>query len=293
MYVLYDKHATWEKDYILRDLIPSDLVARTLMLDVPDMVALATLPPNHPYIGNCILVFSSNLFQYHVIVPIIQRIKPRVVIHLSDEFATAPEMTDIAYCTPLYLRQYMHADYPQYENMHQIPLGYMSGMLGGLSSIDAVTTVPVVSDRKYPWAFIGNPKQDRSKMIATFDRAIPNGYTATGKTAREMYTIYRDTIFVPSGRGNCSLDCFRVYEAIVSGAIPVIVGPEAELAVAFEYSGKRPPCIYAETWEDAALRCSALRCSAAKGQLETMQADLRTWWQGQIDDIRKKIRNLI
>ena len=53
-------------------------------------------------------------------------------------------------------------------------------------------------------------------MISIFKKVFPGGFIGNN--------IYSQSIFVFNGRGNVFLDCFRLYEAIIAGAIPVIVG---------------------------------------------------------------------
>ncbi len=36
-----------------------------------------------------------------------------------------------------------------------------------------------------------------------------------------MFEKYKEAKFVLSGRGQLNLDCFRIYEAIIAGALPV------------------------------------------------------------------------
>ena len=63
---------------------------------------------------------------------------------------------------------------------------------------------------------------------------------------------------MPVGRGNKSLDCFRLYEAIVAGAIPVICGPIEEINVTFNFNNENQYIITADTWDKAVLLCKEL-----------------------------------
>ena len=40
----------------------------------------------------------------------------------------------------------------------------------------------------------------------------------------DLYTYYSNTYFCPVGQGHISYDCFRIYEAISAGCIPIVVG---------------------------------------------------------------------
>jgi hypothetical protein len=213
------------------------------------------------------------------------------VIHLSDEWGQSPEFSDIALCTPLYIRQYSHASYEDTNPPAiQIPLGYMHGMLGADTSL--TVTTPRIDERTYEWAFVGALKHDRAHMVATFKARLGHmkGIHTNGLTPPEMYDIYKKAVFVLSGRGNVTLDCFRIYEAIIAGAIPVIVGSEEEIGATFRYAAGRIPCVYATSWEGAATKCAALL--SAPGQLQNMQDELRVWWKSQIAYLREKILSI-
>ena len=65
-------------------------------------------------------------------------------------------------------------------------------------------------------------KSDREKALETFGNWTPN-VVAHKLTAREMRAVYNRSQFVVVGRGWTSLDCFRVYEALIAGAVPIVV----------------------------------------------------------------------
>jgi hypothetical protein len=74
----------------------------------------------------------------------------------------------------------------------------------------------------------------------------------------EVFDLYYESIFVPCGRGNFSLDCFRNYEATIAGAIPVIVGPMNEIEWTYKFE-ETPPWIYAESWSEALKKCQEIQ----------------------------------
>jgi hypothetical protein len=90
------------------------------------------------------------------------------------------------------------------------------------------------------------------------------------------------------GRGNCSLDCFRIYEAIVAGAIPVIVGGQDEINRTFYYNNCLPPLLYFSSWEEAVLQCNKLLLEPEV--LQKRQDDLLSWWHGQMASIHSLIQ---
>jgi len=85
----------------------------------------------------------------------------------------------------------------------------------------------------------------------------------------------------------CNLDCFRIYEAIVAGAIPVIVGSSYEITNTFNYDNNIPPFIYDETWEKVVIKCTNLLNDVE--ELQKIQDNLITWWDNKILSIQKLI----
>ena len=62
-------------------------------------------------------------------------------------------------------------------------------------------------------------------------RVIDRGGTFAGgpMEAGEVAETYRDSLFVPSPPGN-SPDCFRTYEAVIAGAVPLLDGRPTDYA---------------------------------------------------------------
>jgi hypothetical protein len=52
-----------------------------------------------------------------------------------------------------------------------------------------------------------------------------NGAFAAGLHVLDYRDLLLETIFAPSPIGNYNLDCFRTWETIECGAIPIIVAP--------------------------------------------------------------------
>jgi hypothetical protein len=283
MYILYDAASSWETDYIRNDILAGIFAradTRAFLLSTAEMASLRDVAADHPLVGNCCICFTSNHMGAADIIAVAKACRPRAIIHLSDEWGTLPEYLALAELTPIYMRQYAHATYGLQSRARQIPLGYMQGMLGGQPSTAVITAQKKPATRRYTWSFVGELKQDRTEMLRTFLRELPSGHITRGKTPQEMFAIYQDSLFVISGRGNASLDCFRLYEATIAGAIPVVVGEEAELAATFHYGGDRPPFLYAATWDDATRTCKEVLYDMSRA--EKMQDALRTWWCRQI-----------
>ena len=274
--IIYDKTCSWEKDFLLNDLLIG--IDTEIITVSPKKLISADFYKNIS--GKNILVFSSNANCYADIKKVVLYIKPLVIIHTSDEWGRTPSFLKLERYTKLYLRQH---NCWQYKNIksYQIPLGYMSGIFDNGSLF--VNSKPL-QDRKYVWSFIGNMKQDRAEMLTVFESKFPNYFCDNGISPKDMYDIYRDSIFVVNGRGNVSLDCFRLYEAIIAGAIPVLVGDKAEIDHVFYFNGDKPEYwIIADNWEEAAVKCKDL----------LMDSDLLIkYMQGNIKWFKKKVINI-
>ena len=166
----------------------------------------------------------------------------KIVVHTSDEFQGQNDRCNACLQTfqevPLVLRQYaLHQGGPnEYPSVLQIPLGYMRGMLR--SPLDnqqhhASTTYALWSlskttaQRKYKWAFVGSfhgqGEEDRKAAVTTFSSWNVSYFRPNVTiTPWETSQIHNETVFVLVGRGWITLDCFRIYEAIIAGKISLI-----------------------------------------------------------------------
>jgi hypothetical protein len=219
----------------------------------------------------------------------ILRFEPKVVIQLSDECWR--ERNDVHnllgnFCG-LFLRQYRHhchlALYT--KNTVQIPLGYLNGFY------DRSVEVKKIKDRKYTWSWVGYLKSDRREMINIFWKMWNNITICNSNVpANEVFDIFSNSIFVPCGRGNFTLDCFRNYEATIAGAIPVVVGSQEEINCAYKYE-EAPPWIYANNWAEAVVKCQKIQFDF--NRLQEMQEANIAWWNRTIDSIRNKISDAL
>jgi hypothetical protein len=298
--IFYHKEAAWETDYVLVDLLSNQKDWNLHIVSVHDDDQTWTMRFNHlnsrsvvthASAMTSIIVFNTNELPLARLHHLVDRFQPKVLVQLSDETGQYPEyVAELAARVPLLLREYHHAHYPSPANVHYIPLGYIAGMLNRTSSIDRVD-IPKVSDRKYLWSFIGNLKQDRQKMIDTFSKDISPHFVSHDSTPQETFEVYKKSIFVPNGRGWVVLDCLRLYEASLAGAIPVIVGTELEIQGAFAFNGDPPPWIYAMDWESAAEQCKLLLHD--RQLLQEIQESNLAWWKRQILQTRDKIQQTL
>lgn len=230
---------------------------------------------------------------YEQVLEAVKKVKPKIIIQLYDECSSEylhKHLELSKYCK-LFLKQHAHEYHSYSDNTIHIPLGVPNTYEYDLSNIK------MIKDRKYFWAWSGHMKQDRLDMINNFMLKIWKGNVCTNTALNPLETsnVYRDSIFVPCGRGNYSLDCWRIYESIVSGAIPVVVGSLKELKYTFNYS-EFPPFIHDETWSGASNKCLKMIEKFVKkdyDELNDIQSKLINWWRNEMNYIQSTVYEVL
>jgi len=180
---------------------------------------------------------------------------PEILYVISDEHCDNPENFQYFKNFSLVLKNY--ACWNQYKPLYKsssaeiqiVPLGYTRGYLSGNKSLSTILTER--TRRKFAWGFVGHLKTNRRSMLKTFESIHPHRSITTKVSIREVLSLYRNSSFVLSGRGNRNLDCFRHYESLLAGAIPVVMGEEEEIKDTFgHFSSGMPPWVFGKTWEE-------------------------------------------
>ncbi|MBV8673440.1 MAG: hypothetical protein JOZ33_08400 [Acidobacteriaceae bacterium] len=114
------------------------------------------------------------------------------------------------------------------------PLGFTAGLPRPLPPIKRAT------EREYVWSFLGQTnKSSRPDMVTSLLRVQPHLFFSTddvpgfaifnqtGSGPRryspaEYAKIMQESIFAPSPMGNVHMECYRVYEALECGSIPMV-----------------------------------------------------------------------
>jgi len=267
MTIIFEQGA-WEVDYILNELLP------------PQEVKFVPYEYLEQLTDSCdVFIFCSRVHDFWSVRNTVRRINPKVIIMLSDEFyqENLYNYNMLGYECDLFLRNYHHQFYNYSPNTVVFPLGYTNGCKKFLSP------------KKYDWSFIGEIKNDREEMLNIFSHN-PNHYVNNNLSKEEMCKIYAQSHFVPCGRGNSSLECFRLYEASMNGAIPVVVGSKKEIEWTFKYENN-PPWIFAETWNEAYEICKKLLNDPKN--LQQKQKDVLFWWKKRLGYIKSKISEVL
>ena len=290
--LLYLENSEWEMDYITTHVL-GNIETRKEMFTRETFISLRNRADELR--ENNILVLNSVCYANEIL-DVVQQIRPKILFYLSDETGDEPHMTEYASYATLVLYNHTHRHYTYRGNMFHLPLGYAKGYLlkdpGASSALQCsyachFARLRPIYDREYECAFVGDMKSDRAHMLDVFSREMPrcrfevvrNNWKldAMPFSPEQCFQIYANSVFVLCGRGNYKLDCFRIYEAIVSGAIPVLVGGEDEIRHTFYYDGDILPLVYAESWEHAARVCRELLDSPEK--IHKTQTDLLNWWE--------------
>lgn len=155
------------------------------------------------------------------------RDRPVKLLHLSDEFAT----DDIAFYGQVsrVFRNYWRRGLPTHATV--IPLGYARGRHGRHYS---ASTLPF-TERPTVWSFAGSlDREGRDDALSTLrtvrpyvERSKASWDSTPALDARAYNDMLRTTKFVPCFRGSCSLESYRLYEALEQGAIPIYVPAES------------------------------------------------------------------
>lgn len=278
--VLYHDSCTWEIDYVFRELLRDEMKhARVFFLTSAQLRHYKETPKD-----NVIIVFSSNDMSAADILAVVKRVKPKIVMHMSDEYGTRPEYCELADHVPVVFHQHTFAAYPRKANMVQLPLGFKTGFR-------VAKELPPATKRNLQWAFIGTIKQGslRAEMIETFKKRFPlhDAQIHGGVSTLDMAQIYADAVFVPNDRGNVRLDCFRLYEAMLAGCIPVVVGSQKECKETFYFDNDFPPFVLAKTWDAAADKCATLLENTDK--LLICQNLCLEWMQRNLQKVRDRV----
>lgn len=227
-----------------------------------------------------------------------------VLIHLGDENCAWGRKAWKHYSRfRLVLRQWTcwrayQSEYDRNRMVAAIPLGFNSKLAAyfdpNASSSLHAAAITLRSLRSAPlqqeftWSLPGRIKTDRQMAIDTFEARLAGQANVHGlRSHKETLSIMRASHFVLSGRGNVALDCFRLYEASIMGAIPVLATTRAEYNSSFGRFCHSPPWIRGESWADAAMIVAELLRN--KTAVRRRQLAVVEWWIRELQCARNKV----
>jgi hypothetical protein len=304
MILLYPSLSKWEYSYIKNDILYN--ISKNNKLQIVIYNNLEELLNYNFKENKLIFIFSTNMINqltnYNLLCELINKLQPSIIISLSDEFGNNDYVNQLTKNTNLYLHCYNHSNYIYNKNSFQIPLGYINNYFGENNSfIDIKKNINKIINRNYDCSFVGEIKSDRKNMIQIFKNSnLQNNIINTKNSwneleqlvkPEELFNIYNNSIFVLIGRGNKSLDCFRIYEAITAGAIPLLVGEENEINNTFNFNNYKPFLLYDSTWELLLQKCIILLNN--KIILQDIQNFNIEWYINKLNNINNLLEKAI
>ncbi|GAB0493356.1 hypothetical protein MMPV_004637 [Pyropia vietnamensis] len=178
---------------------------------------------------------------------------------------------------------------------HAIPLGYMAGMFDSNYTARRrahANATTLASQRRYAWAFPSKLLgKGREPMLAAFRSWAGAPHTVGPRSVTATRLAYESAAFVPNSHGNVVLDCFRLYEASMAGAIPVVVATPAEFQANFGALPELPPWVVAPDWATALAAVRAL--AANKAKLDARQRTVSQWWWRVNDAVQQLVEDAV
>lgn len=291
MKIFYSEELTWEYDYIINTCLKHVKNLDIELFNIKNVNLLS----DRKNIENNIFIITSNCYKLDNVINVVKNLNPVIIFHFSDEFGNHPDWIILQNYTKLLFRQHVHKNYNYAKNNIQIPLGYVTKFLS--------ENIPIkkMSERTLNCSFVGSKKQDRMDMYNNFTNNMDKTHIVFTQNTwklntleyspQDIFNTYNNSIFVLVGRGQLKLDCFRIYEGILAGAIPVVVGSIDEINFTFNYNNDKPNLIYCRTWSDAVETCKKLLNDFEN--LQKIQESLLKWWNNQMNIIYKKIAEII
>ena len=230
----------------------------------------------------------SDLIRYLKRVP-----KPRVLYHMSDEFLQVGR--DLYQHCELVIRNgSANFDMTDDPKVIQVPLGYVSGLKNSSGAFLKS------SKRKYSFTFLGTMKNDReSAMLRAFDEMQGQGIVRKTKSFAEAtkyhgtFTtiIYKNAVFVPNPKGNWNPECFRLYDSLEWGCIPLIKNYSDSTYHDGYHNrlfGSHPIPTFGD-WEESVAFARDLLSD--KFALDNLQTKICDWWQNYKSTLKGMIAN--
>jgi hypothetical protein len=170
----------------------------------------------------------------------------------------------------------------------KMPLGYTQGKGRGDSAVLPAT------QRKYAWSFVGQTgKATRPDAIEALSGVTPNFVRSTDSASsgtstksageepkplgsEEYSQLLSNSVFAPCPMGNVNIECFRTYEALEWGAVPIV-----EKRWGFDYYrtllGDHPmPTV--RSWSEARRMVEAMMKNG--DEIDRVQRECLDWWDG-------------
>lgn len=210
-----------------------------------------------------------------------------VLIHLGDEWFT-DDTSAYQWCRAVF-RGFWSPLLHQDRDVQYLALGYKAGFARDAAPRPA-------AERAHLWSFAGDA--NKSRRPAMLEALRPLGparlHLTSGWDTPDALDVaaYRalmdDSVIVPCPGGWSNLDCFRVWEALEAGCIPIV-----ERLEGFDYFrealGPHPIPTVAD-WTEAAACIAAWQ---GESRLETLRAACHAWWLAHKTELARRLARAI
>lgn len=179
-------------------------------------------------------------------------------------------------------RNYFNPMYLKHRKVFTFGLGYKN-------DFNIKKDSPKFNERKLIWSFAGSFHDDfRKNAVNQFRQLEPNkthsvsGFNANdGLKTKEYVELLENSKFALCPRGQINNDCFRIYEALEAGSIPVVLASAEHMQVrpsywhAVFYGESNMPFVVADSWEEAADKVKGI---IEQNQGQEVQAQCQEFW---------------
>jgi hypothetical protein len=240
------------------------------------------------YIDNSYIVYNAGVNIDNFALKMFQSGKKFGLIHLSDEWDR--DSTANYALADVVLRNYYKDLGPKVINF---PLGWMRTFPHDI-------TPPTISERKHIWSFTGHVDKTTRPEMAKWMTTVPNGHYFFKQCGQiwgpfdghaldptQMAELYRNSVFVPCPQGNCSIDSFRVTEALQAGALPIVESSDYWNNL----YGDDHPLLQIVDWATAPALINVLLKDPVA--LENYRANTYSWWIAHCEKLQNKIAGLL
>ena len=294
--IFYFNFADWERHFIINDIFDKNNF-KNYEIKVTNYDNNIDINELNKYDEMYNFIIFNHSSDFNLSNNILDIIKPIGIFYFSDEWANNNQRWyNLSKKTDLFFYQYNHKLYEYSDNCFQIPLGYGKSFLNGENFSNMSFTK--IKYRNYDCAFAGQMKSNRKEMVELFKENFKKNHIYVAHNnwindkqnidIKEMYKLYSDSVYILIGRGNASLDCYRIYEAIASGGIPVIMGDDEEIDITFKFNGLGPfKFIKCGNWTEGVNKCKEYL--GKKNELQEIQDFNINWFKKNIKFIQDKI----
>lgn len=320
----YDSDAGWEIDmmyWLFGKNIEIKMVSWSSQSGKPVEI-------DHNDYGKYIAVFKAGMRVYNTKAMI--KSKPILAFMLSDErlyarkaLGTKNLFSGLQKQGTTILRHYNDPEqvFLPYKNDDQIgtpyvlPLGFTAGQVKDVpfdSNFLHPNSLKKSSDRKYVFSFVGHLRISRKELLKVRlpnnRKMLPHGIIGKTNTSEIPYW-YTNSKFIFNPRGFVSLNCYRIWESIMYGAIPVVLSevdstkikgdvaywfgkvPSNSSGISKLSSVKELPFVVEDDWDKAISKVEYLLENPK--ELDSLQRRMIDWWDKSMCTLRHEIkRNL-